>query len=260
MINSWENLCLDNITFTSGDNFTHNFPAHFHEEYTIGVSVSGIQHFELQGKSFIVEPYSIFLIKPQVMHAHFPVADLGWSFKSLYLSADLMDHLLRSTGIPSRGHDLILLQDKSLYTEYLRLHSSRQVPDEALLVKFIKQFSINAATVESPDPVRPDKIEAVRLHLSGQLGQKLQLGKIAEIYKIDKYQLIRQFRQYVGVTPNTYLAILRIEKARKMINTGYPIVEAALEAGFYDQSHFHHSFLYYTGVTPGKFISNQQMG
>ncbi len=36
--------------------------------------------------------------------------------------------------------------------------------------------------------------------------------------------------------------ILPIEKARKMINAGYPIVEAALEAGFYDQSHFHHRF------------------
>jgi len=259
MINSWKNLCLDNITFTSGDNFTHHFPDHFHEEYTIGVSVSGVQHFELQGKSFIVEPHSIFLIKPQVMHAHFPIVDLGWSFKSLYLSPDLMGHLLSSTGTRTVGYVPILLQDRVLYAAYLRFHATKQMPDEALLTSFIKQLSINTTTtVELFDPVHPEKIEAVKRHLSAQLSQKLHLDKIAQIYKVDKYQLIRQFRQYVGVTPNTYLTILRIEKARKMINTGYPIIEAALEAGFYDQSHFHHSFLYYTGVTPGKFISDRQ--
>jgi AraC-like DNA-binding protein len=43
-----------------------------------------------------------------------------------------------------------------------------------------------------------------------------------------------------------------------MINAGYPIVEAAFEVGFHDQRHSHHSLLYYSGVTPGKFISNQQ--
>jgi AraC-like DNA-binding protein len=259
MINSWRNRCLDNITYTSGDNFTHNFPDHFHEEYTIGVSVSGVQHFELQDKSFIVEPQSIFLIKPQVMHAHFPVADLGWSFKSLYLSPDLMGHLLRSTGVHNKGYTPILLQDKFLYAGYLRLHATRQVPDKTLLANFVNQLSTNAnAIFELPDIIHPEKIEAIKCYLSDRREQKLHLDKIAEIYRIDKYQLIRQFRQYVGVTPNTYLTILRIEKARKMINTGYPVVEAALEAGFYDQSHFHHSFLYYTGVTPGKFISNQQ--
>ena len=251
MINSWRNLCLDNVSFTSADNFTHNFPDHFHEEYTIGASVKGIQKFDIQGKSLIVEPYSIFLIKPHLMHAHYPIADLGWSFKSLYLSTDLMKHLLKGTAMSDQP---ILVKDKDLFEQYIRIHANKLIPDETLLADFIRQLSGKAIQMEEGTAFDlPEKIIALKQHLYEQFNQKLRLKHIAKIYQIDKYQLIRQFKQHLGVTPNTYLTILRIEKARKMLNNGYPIVEAALEAGFYDQSHFHHSFLYYTGVTPGNF-------
>lgn len=254
MINSWRNLCLDNITFTSGDNFTHSFPVHFHEEYTIGVSLNGIQKFYFQGKSCFVEPQSLFLIKPHIMHSHHPIADLGWSFKSLYLSNDLMEHLLTETGIRRMSDYPLIIKDQTLFKQYIRLHSTKLLPDEAFLKDFIWQLL--SKTTQNPDlPASgpSEEILAVKRYLSAQFNQKLRLENMANIHRIDKYQLIRQFKQHLGVTPNTYLTILRIEKARKMINDGYPIVEAALEAGFYDQSHFHHSFLYYTGVTPGNF-------
>lgn len=254
MINSWRNLCLDNITFTSGDNFTHSFPFHFHEEYTVGVAVNGIQKFYFEGKSCFVEPHSIFLIKPYMMHSHHPIADLGWSFKSFYLSNDLMEYLLKETGMRRVSDYPLVIKDQTLFKQYIRLHAAKLLPDEAVLADFIRQL-LSKAT-QSPDrhkPGPPEEIAAVKRYLSEQFNQKLRLENIADIHRIDKYQLIRKFKQHLGVTPNTYLTILRIEKARKMINEGYSIVGAALEAGFYDQSHFHHSFLYYTGVTPGNF-------
>lgn len=254
MINSWRNLYLDNISFTSADNFTHNFPDHFHEEYTIGVSVKGIQNFDVQGKSLVVEPYSIFLIKPHLMHAHYPIADLGWSFKSLYLSTDLMKYLLKDTAMKKMNDHPILINDRALYKQYIQIHTNKLMTDDVSLANFIRQLSGKATQMADDTAyVLPEKIIAIKQHLYEHFNQKLELKNTANIYKIDKYQMIRQFKRYIGVTPNTYLTIIRIQKATKMLNSGYPIVEAALEAGFYDQSHFHHSFLYYTGVTPGNF-------
>jgi len=254
MINSWRNLCLDNISFTSADNFTHSFPDHFHEEYTIGVSVKGIQKFEIQGKSLVVEPYSIFLIQPHLLHAHYPIADLGWSFKSLYLNTDFIKYLLKDSAMKRMSDDPFVIQNRPLFKQYIRIHANKLMPDEALLADFVRQLSSKVIqTNKDIDSGLPEKIEAIKQHLYEQFNQKLGLENLAKIYHTDKYQLIRQFKQHMGVTPNTYLTILRIEKARKMINNGYPIVDAALEAGFYDQSHFHRSFLYYTGITPGNF-------
>ncbi|QNK61009.1 AraC family transcriptional regulator [Pedobacter sp. PAMC26386] len=256
MINSWKNSCLDSINYTSGENFKHSFPDHFHEEYTIGVAVKGIQRFDLMEKSFFVEPLSVFLIRPGQLHAHYPIADLGWSFKSIYLSPDLMTYLLQHAGIQERHSFNPIIQDQSLAQEFLKLHEQKTAPKEkefgAFLVNLYQRLAVSD---DEPSTVLvPNKIIDITTYLSEQLNHKLNLDQLSVRFQVDKFQLIRQFKKHKGVTPNTYLTILRIEKARKLMNLHYPIVEAALEAGFYDQSHFHHSFLHYTGVTPGSFI------
>lgn len=257
MISRWENSSFDRIGFTSGDNFAHSFPSHFHAEYTIGVSVNGIQQFELQEKSFLVQPFSIFLIKPGQMHAHHPIADIGWSFKSLYLSPDFMDYLLKESDLSPTNSLNPVTEDKVLFNDYLKLHENKEQPREEEFTGFVEKLW-RRSMADNNNPAAafpPGKMDEIKYYLSRQTGQKLNLDQLAKKFFIDKYQLIRQFKKHTGVTPNTYLTILRIEKAKKLMNLNYPIVEAALDAGFYDQSHFHHNFLYYTGVTPGKFIS-----
>lgn len=260
MISRWENSCFDRIGFTSGENFAHSFPNHFHAEYTIGVSVNGIQQFELQEKSYLVQPFSLFLIKPGQMHAHHPVADIGWSFKSLYLSPDFVDYLLKEFNLSATDSLSPVTADKVLYNDYLKLHDHKKQPREEEFAGFMEKLWKRSTTDNSNavDAFLPGKMDDIKYYLSQQTGRKLNLDHLAKKFYIDKYQLIRQFKKHTGVTPNTYLTILRIEKAKKLINLNYPIVEAALDAGFYDQSHFHHSFLYYTGVTPGKFTGRNR--
>jgi AraC-like DNA-binding protein len=46
---------------------------------------------------------------------------------------------------------------------------------------------------------------------------------------------------------------LRVEQAKRLLAAGQPLVEVALESGFYDQSNFSHYFQAYTGLTPGSY-------
>jgi AraC-like DNA-binding protein len=256
MINSWTNTSFDNIAFTSGENFTHSFPDHFHEEYTIGVSVSGIQQFNLFDKEFTVAPQSIFLIKPGQMHAHHSMADLGWSFKSMYLSPDFMTYLLKGSNVDTDNPFMPLVQDAALFKQYVNIHQNKELNLKDSIASFIHALCRKLASTDSFSTIpSSEKLDEVKHYLAQHLSQKLNLDVIANKFRIDKFQLIRQFKKHTGVTPNVYLTILRIEKARQLINQNYSLVETALEAGFYDQSHFHHNFLYYTGVTPGGFVS-----
>ena len=97
---------------------------------------------------------------------------------------------------------------------------------------------------------RQDVIADVQLYLHSACDQKLNLGKLARRFSLDKYQLIRHFKRQVGVTPNGYLIFLRIEQAKDLLAQGHALVEVALETGFYDQSHFARCFRIHTGVTP----------
>ena len=61
----------------------------------------------------------------------------------------------------------------------------------------------------------------------------------------------RAFRRTAGLPPKAWLHCLRLEKARALLRQGKSITEAALAAGYADQSHFHRMFVKFYSVTPG---------
>jgi transcriptional regulator GlxA family with amidase domain len=101
-----------------------------------------------------------------------------------------------------------------------------------------------------------DIIADIQRYLRDVHDQKLNLDELARRFSLDKYQLIRYFKRQVGVTPNGYLTLLRIEQAKSLLAQGHALVEVALETGFYDQSHFARYFRTYTGVTPRGYQKN----
>jgi transcriptional regulator GlxA family with amidase domain len=99
-------------------------------------------------------------------------------------------------------------------------------------------------------------IADIQQYLRGVPDQKLHLEELAQRFSLDKYQLIRYFKRQVGMTPNGYLTLLRIEQAKSLLAQGHALVEVALETGFYDQSHFARYFRIHTGFTPRGYQKN----
>ena len=61
----------------------------------------------------------------------------------------------------------------------------------------------------------------------------------------------RAFRRTAGLPPKAWLHCLRLEKGRALLRQGKSIADAALAAGYADQSHFHRMFVKFYSVTPG---------
>ena len=118
---------------------------------------------------------------------------------------------------------------------------------------FILNFSKTSAQASSS---LQNVITDVQSYLRSVCDQKLNLAELAQRFSLDKYQLIRHFKRQVGVTPNNYLTLLRIEQAKCLLAQGHPLVEVALDTGFYDQSHFARYFRTHTGVTPRHYQKN----
>jgi AraC family transcriptional regulator len=83
--------------------------------------------------------------------------------------------------------------------------------------------------------------------------ERLSLAEIASAVEVHPAHLARTFRARFGITVGSYIRRLRIEAAIEELQSHKPVVEIALAAGFYDQSHFHHVFKKYTGFTPAEF-------
>lgn len=96
-------------------------------------------------------------------------------------------------------------------------------------------------------------IGRVIIYIEEHLTEQLSLDKLAEEARLSKYQLIRQFRDEKGTTPWKFLVGKRIEKVKKLLENGVPPSQAAVEAGFYDQSHLNKKFREETEQTPKEY-------
>lgn len=89
--------------------------------------------------------------------------------------------------------------------------------------------------------------------LSECAGEAIDSGRLEAIAGIDRFTLARQFRALYGTSPHRYLVQRRLSRARTMILQGASLAEAAIAAGFADQSHMTRHFAKTYGMPPGRF-------
>ena len=104
-----------------------------------------------------------------------------------------------------------------------------------------------------PDAGARPEVEAVCAHLEARCGQPVSLDELAAVAGLSKGYLLRAFAREKGITPYRYLENLRIERAKRLLEEGVRPVDAALQTGFSDQSHFTNHFKTLIGLTPSQY-------
>ena len=83
----------------------------------------------------------------------------------------------------------------------------------------------------------------------------LSIARMNEKIGYSQKHFTQMFRKQVGVTPKSFLKIMRFQKAVRHIDAATEINwgEIALASGFYDQAHFIHDFKHFSGFTPEQY-------
>ncbi|HUP98371.1 MAG TPA: helix-turn-helix domain-containing protein [Usitatibacter sp.] len=86
-------------------------------------------------------------------------------------------------------------------------------------------------------------------------GGRIELAELLKGAGIGRRQLERRFADAVGIGPALFAAIVRFRRVFDVLERegARPWTEAALEAGYYDQSHFIREFKRFVGCTPTEF-------
>ena len=97
--------------------------------------------------------------------------------------------------------------------------------------------------------------EYIALHYS----EKIHIPEIAQSVHVTADYLSRMFREETGQTLRTYLINYRIEKAKALLSgTDLSLHEIAVRVGFYDSSHFFHTFSNREGMPPGEYRKHRE--
>jgi len=78
------------------------------------------------------------------------------------------------------------------------------------------------------------------------------LAQFAQQAHCSERQLRRKFYDHIGVSPKMFCRIARFKQALKALRQSArkPLLDIALDAGYYDQAHFIHDFRRFYGNTP----------
>jgi AraC-like DNA-binding protein len=95
-------------------------------------------------------------------------------------------------------------------------------------------------------------------YIQSRYGESLRVEELATMSSLSVYQYEQRIKKIFHVTAGQFITKTRIDAARRLLEkTDKPIVDVAVECGFFDQSAFTRQFRATTGMTPG--IYRKQM-
>lgn len=119
-----------------------------------------------------------------------------------------------------------------------------------LLVFINKRFMTNHSGEEK---IQNDQLKKAIRYINEHLSEDLCLEQIAGSAYISVNQLCKLFKTTLGTTVMKYIISKRISQAKKFLNSGYSVSEAAFMCGFRDYSNFIRSFTQSVGISPGRY-------
>ncbi|MFF5160026.1 AraC family transcriptional regulator [Streptomyces sp. NPDC000348] len=244
----------------------HEYAPHAHDEFTVGVTVGGLEAIAYRGGRIVSGPGSIVVLEPGEMHTGGPAAPDGYSYRALYAAPALLADGTLGPGLPHFREPV--LDDPELAAALRRAHtalSARPDPLEAesrlpwLLTALARRHSTARAGDDTVTGAATVAL-AVRDRLADELLAPPSLAALAADLGLSRYQLLRAFRTTMGVPPYAWLAQYRVTRARALLETGARPAEVAGLVGFADQAHLTRWFRRVLGVTPAAYRNSVQDG
>jgi AraC-like DNA-binding protein len=243
----------------------HEYAPHAHDEFTVGVTVGGLETIAYRGGRIVSGPGSIVVLEPGETHTGGPAAPDGYSYRALYAAPALLtDGTLGGSGLPHFRQPV--LDDPELAAALRRAHTDvSSCPDpleaESRIPWLLTALARRHSTARGDDTAVPGAgtvALAVRDRLADELLAPPSLADLAADLGLSRYQLLRAFRTTMGVPPYAWLAQYRVTRARALLDAGARPAEVAGLVGFADQAHLTRWFRRVLGVTPAAYRNSVQ--
>lgn len=253
---------------TQVEHAARRFAPHFFTTYAVGVVESGRCCVETPRGSWIAGPGSLLAFSPRELHRAHVLSDEPYAYRMAYLSFECMRALgvaPRGAGVEGVGDLLPVTAPSALSRGFAQAH--RELvgdpgnPNQAgRLMRYARAlFGAAAAPTALVRSARDlTLVETAKEYLTAHIGRPLCLEGVADACRVSEFHLIRVFRRVTGLTPYSYLIVLRVNEARRLLDAGATVSDAVYACRFSDQSHLTRIFKRTLGIPPGLYLRSSR--
>lgn len=240
------------------------FPNHFHDYYVIGFIESGERCLSCKNRKYTVEPGDLLLFNPRDNHTCEQINGRTLDYRCINVPPETMSKAaFEITGkdyLPYFSPAVIFHSELASLLRELHMIIMEEEKDFRkeeifffLLEQLIEEFSEEGIEQSGPEENRETKI--ICNYLEKNYMKNITLDELSGLTGLSKYYLLRSFTKQKGISPYRYLETIRIDRAKKLLEQGVLPIEAALQTGFTDQSHFSNFFKKFIGLTPKQYMN-----
>ncbi|BBD09222.1 AraC family transcriptional regulator [Desulfovibrio ferrophilus] len=268
-VHFWRDEDLPGLEVAEVRESAHVFPNHSHDHYAIAVMDKGASFCAGNGRDgTCVTSGQVALINPGQVHAGMPAYDGCISYRMLYVDPVWMRRVARDLcgrdgAAPEFPH--WVAPDPALHAMLHRLcllvanGAEGLEKDSAMVGAFSRMLAVWGNVRGAAVSRKGHEHRAVRLvkeYLRARLAEKVSLDELAAHAGLSRFYLLRVFKGETGLSPHAFHTQMRIDCAKGLLLSGASISDAALDAGFSDQSHFTNAFRRFVGATPGQYLAS----
>ena len=235
------------------------FSMHRHDTYAIGMTVSGVQTFRFRGTQWHCLPGQCHILHPDEPHDGGTAAETGFGYRMVYVDPSLVQLAHGGIALPFVAHPVVdgtrLPQGCALEIWDLDEAIDDIGRTELVLavVNLLRAASSNVA--KRPAPLDLGRLLRVKDLLAASPAKGHMMNELERVADLDRWTLARQFRMAFGTSPSRFRTLRRLDRVRESIRGGGNLAQAAIEAGFADQSHMSRQFKLAYGLTPARWAA-----
>lgn len=220
--------------------------------------VEGECYIKIDNKEYIAKKGQLFLLPFNSVQTYYHISNnnvLKYWIHCTYTCND--KDLLEIITLPH-----FVTVDDPEYVENLFKQIISYDDADMIISKLIKKacllqllaYYFKKANVEKEKFFKDEKISLLMSYIETNLQNEITIGKLAGIMHFHPNYFIRFFKEMIGMPPIEYINNMRIEQAKKLLQTmDTPIREIACEVGFNTSYYFTRIFKKKIGFTPSGY-------
>lgn len=244
------------ITVLSASFADFKYKKHCHEEYALGVTLRGVQQFNMGGSLQSSGRDGIMLFNPEQVHDGRSQYQTGIDYVMVYIDPALFSEMLEkrdAVRFPSP-----VVYDRRLQQSILNLADAVfGNADESLCSELLLTLADSFSRAELYTALGKNNllISRAKEMIYAGLGGVLRLDDICGELGMSKFQFIRAFKAGTGISPYRFFLNCKVEHVKHLIEKSKDVYWAVAECGFVDLAHLNRHFKSVYGITAFEYMS-----
>ncbi len=261
----WSGIAIENYTTPA-----LFIPRHEHLDHFLQVALSSAVKYEVSTRGqhlrFTSRPGTIFLLPRGT------VDEVNWTRPTHRIAVAIHRSLLtKALDETSHETEIELTEHWNLIDRHISALLMEMTADledgspagtiygeslsNTLAVYLVKRYAVRQVTPSIyKGGLTGFRLKRVLDYIAASLDKNISLSQLAAVAGMSPHYFSELFKQSTGHAPHTYVLLQRIERAKQQLRDPQrSIIDAGLDAGFQNSSHFSRMFRKLVGTTPSKY-------